>query len=174
VRGTVGPRSLQAGLSYTEVGRALKISESVVGKYVSLARAAGVDWEVAQTLSNEDLDARLFRPAVPRSSHHLAPDFALVHQELNRISTTNALSAAHDPRHSLSGARRGENDIADVPSADGGSREVVVARNHIEHPPSLASSRTQYADADLMKLRRPFFIDEREAELSTTAVSLSG
>ena len=34
---------LQAGLSYNEVGRALKISKSVVGKYVSLARVAGVD-----------------------------------------------------------------------------------------------------------------------------------
>ena len=33
---------LQAGLSYNEVGRALKISKSVVGKYVSLARVAGV------------------------------------------------------------------------------------------------------------------------------------
>ena len=28
---------LQAGLSYNEVGRALKISKSVVGKYVLLA-----------------------------------------------------------------------------------------------------------------------------------------
>ena len=36
---------LQAGLSYNEVGRALKISKSVVGKYVSLARVAGVDWD---------------------------------------------------------------------------------------------------------------------------------
>ena len=79
---------LQAALSYNEVGRALKISKSVVGKYVSLARAAGVDWELAQTLSDEDLEARLFRPAVPRSSHQLAPDFALVHQELKRVGVT--------------------------------------------------------------------------------------
>jgi DNA-binding transcriptional regulator LsrR (DeoR family) len=35
---------LQAGLSYNEVARALNISKSVAGKYVSLARAAGVDW----------------------------------------------------------------------------------------------------------------------------------
>ena len=33
---------LQAGLSYSEVGRTLKISKSVAGKYVSLARVAGV------------------------------------------------------------------------------------------------------------------------------------
>ena len=46
---------LQAGLSYNEVGRALKISKSAVGKYVSLARVAGVDWALAQTLSDDDV-----------------------------------------------------------------------------------------------------------------------
>jgi len=79
---------LQAGLSYNEVGRALKISKSVVGKYVLLARVAGVDWDTAQTLSDEVLEARLYRPAVPRSSHQLAPDFAVVHQELKRAGVT--------------------------------------------------------------------------------------
>ena len=79
---------LQAGLSYNEVGRVLKISKSVVGKYVSLARVAGVDWEVAQTLSDEDLQARLYRPALPRSSHQRAPDFGAVHQELKRAGVT--------------------------------------------------------------------------------------
>ena len=60
---------LQAGLSYNEVGRALKISKSVVGKYVSLARVAGVDWERAHSLSDEELERlipmlaeRSFRP----------------------------------------------------------------------------------------------------------------
>jgi transposase len=79
---------LQAGLSYDEVGRALKISKSSAGKYVSLARAAGVDWELAQTLGDDELEARLFRPPVLRSSHQLAPDFALVHQELKRAGVT--------------------------------------------------------------------------------------
>ncbi len=79
---------LQAGLSYNEVDRALKISKSAVGKYVSLARVAGVDLEVAQTLSDEDLEARLYRPALPRSSHQRAPDFGVVHQELKRPGIT--------------------------------------------------------------------------------------
>ena len=79
---------LQAGLSYGEVARALKISKSSAGKYVSLARAAGVDWGVAQALTDGELEARLFRPPVPRSSHQLAPDFALVHQELKRAGVT--------------------------------------------------------------------------------------
>ena len=79
---------LRAGLSYGEVARALKISRSAAGKYVLLARVAGVDWEVALTLSVEALEARLFRPAVSRASHQLAPDFAVVHQELKRAGVT--------------------------------------------------------------------------------------
>ena len=79
---------LQAGLSYGEVARALKIAKSSAGKYVLLARVAGVDWGVAQALTDGELEARLFRPPVPRSSHQLAPDFALVHQELKRAGVT--------------------------------------------------------------------------------------
>jgi transposase len=79
---------LQAGLSYNEVGRALKISKSVVGKYVSLARVAGVDWAVAQALTDDELEARLYRPPLPRSSYQLTPDFAAVHQELKRPGVT--------------------------------------------------------------------------------------
>lgn len=79
---------LQAGLSYAEVGRALKISKSAVCKYVSLTRAASMDWAQVDTLADEELEARLYRPAVPRSSHQLAPDFGLVHQELKRPGVT--------------------------------------------------------------------------------------
>jgi len=79
---------MQAGLSYGEVGRTLNISKIVVGKYVSLARVAGVDWGVAQTLSDEDLEARLYRPALTRASNQSAPDFGVVHQELKRAGVT--------------------------------------------------------------------------------------
>ena len=54
---------LQAELSYNEVGRTLKISKGVVCKYVSLARAAGVDWELAQTLSDEARPGCTARPS---------------------------------------------------------------------------------------------------------------
>jgi transposase len=79
---------LQAGLSYNEVGRALKISKSVVGKYVSLARVARVDCAVADGLSDKELEARLYRPPLARASHQLAPDFGVVHQELKRPGVT--------------------------------------------------------------------------------------
>ena len=79
---------LSAGLSLREVGRTLKISRSVAGKYVSLARVAGLDCANVQTLTDEELEARLYKPALPRSSHQLAPDFATVHQELKRAGVT--------------------------------------------------------------------------------------
>jgi hypothetical protein len=79
---------LQAGLSFSDIGRALKLSKSVAGKYVSLARAAGVDWALAQTLSDAELEARLYRPAMPRCSSQPAPDYARIHQELKRPGVT--------------------------------------------------------------------------------------
>ena len=79
---------LQGGLTYNQVGRVLKISKSVVGKYVSLARVAGVDFAAADGLSDEALEARLYRPALARSSHQLAPNFGVVHQELKRPGVT--------------------------------------------------------------------------------------
>lgn len=74
----------QANLSYAEIAGALKIAKSTVGKYVLLARTAGLDWRAAQTMDDAELDALLFRPAVPRTSHQQAPDFPAVHQELKR------------------------------------------------------------------------------------------
>jgi transposase len=79
---------LEAGLSHAQVGRALGIPKATVGKFARLARAAGVDWPVAQTLSDEELESRLYRPAVPRAARHLEPDYAYVHQELKRDGVT--------------------------------------------------------------------------------------
>ena len=79
---------LQAGLSFSEVGRALGISKSVAAKYASLARVAGVDWDLAQTLTDDELQARLHRPVPSRSGPQIAPDFAGVHQELKRPGVT--------------------------------------------------------------------------------------
>ena len=79
---------LSVSLSLREVGRSLKISRSLAGKYVSLAGVAAVDWAMAQTLTDEELEIKLYRPALPRSSHQLAPNFASVHQELKRAGVT--------------------------------------------------------------------------------------
>ncbi len=79
---------LEAGLSYAQVARAIPMAKATVGKIVLLARAAGVDWALAQTLSDEELEHRLYRAPVARSSHQLEPDYALIHQELKRPGVT--------------------------------------------------------------------------------------
>jgi transposase len=79
---------LEARLSYGQIARAVGIGKGTVGKFIVLARAAGVDWAVAQTLSDEELEARLYRPAVPRASRQLEPDYAWIHQELKRAGVT--------------------------------------------------------------------------------------
>ena len=79
---------LEARLSLRECARVLGISKTTVGAIVSMARVAGVEWAVAQSLTDEELEARVYRPAVPRSSRHLEPDFAYIHQELRRPGVT--------------------------------------------------------------------------------------
>lgn len=79
---------LEAGLTYAQVARALGSCKSTVCKIVLHARAAGVDWATAQTLADEALEARLYRPAVPRASRQLEPDYAWIHQELKRPGVT--------------------------------------------------------------------------------------
>ena len=78
----------EAGLSYAQIGRAVGVGKATIGKFVLLARAAGVDWAVAQGLSDDELESRLYRPPVPRSSHQLEPDYAWIHQELKRPGVT--------------------------------------------------------------------------------------
>jgi len=79
---------LEAGLTYAQVGRALDMPKSTVGKFALLARAAGVDWPTAQNLDDDELQARLFRPAVPRAARHLEPDYVLIHQQLKGPGVT--------------------------------------------------------------------------------------
>jgi hypothetical protein len=59
---------LEAGLSYAQVAGAIGIGKGTVGKIMLLARAAGVDWSVAQTLSRRACTARRCRAAAVSSS----------------------------------------------------------------------------------------------------------
>lgn len=79
---------LESGLSLRECSRVLGIGKSTINDIARKARAAGVDWAVAQTLSDEELEAKLYLPAVPRSARHLEPDYAYIHQELKRPGVT--------------------------------------------------------------------------------------
>jgi hypothetical protein len=45
--------------------------------------------------------------------------------------------------------------------------EVVLARNRVQHPESIASHHIRYSSSDLGKLVHPFFVEERERSLLT-------
>lgn len=74
----------EAKLSQREVARVTGLSKSGVGDIASYVRAAGVTWEMARGMDDDALAARVYPPPVPRSSRHLEPDWAQVHQELKR------------------------------------------------------------------------------------------
>lgn len=77
-----------SGLSARQVAAALGISKSTVGDIAMYARDAGVDWALARTLSDDELQARLYPPPRPRSSTRREPDYAVLHQELKRPGVT--------------------------------------------------------------------------------------
>lgn len=77
-----------SGLSTRQVAAALGVSKTTVSDIALYARQAGVDWPLASTLSDEELQARLYPPVRPRSSTRVEADYATVHQELKRPGVT--------------------------------------------------------------------------------------
>ena len=77
-----------SGLSTREVAAALSISKTTVSEIAMYARDAGVDWPLASSLSDDELQARLYPPPRPRSSTRHEPDYAALHQELKRPGVT--------------------------------------------------------------------------------------
>lgn len=77
-----------ASLSARQVAAALGISKSTVSDIAMYARDAGVDWALARTLTDDELQARLYPPPRPRSSSRREPDYAALHQELKRPGVT--------------------------------------------------------------------------------------
>ena len=78
---------LDAGLSHEQIAAALRISKGVVGKYVGLANAAGLEWSAVQALDEAELEKRLLAKPV-RPSGHVLPDYGRIHQELRRKGVT--------------------------------------------------------------------------------------
>lgn len=77
---------LQASnLSVRALGRALGLSVGAVSKYVRALRDCGIDAAEAQTLSEAELERRVFGAAVPQKPpSKVAPDCARIHGELKR------------------------------------------------------------------------------------------
>ena len=78
----------ETGLSTRQVAAALGISKTTVSQIAMYARDAGVHWPQAGKLSDDELQARLYPPPRPRTTHRHEPDYGVLHQELKRPGVT--------------------------------------------------------------------------------------
>ena len=74
-------------MTHEDIAAALKVSKGVVAKYVSLASAAGLDWQTVQDWDERDLVARLL-PRSAQASAVVVPDWGRIHRELDRKGVT--------------------------------------------------------------------------------------
>jgi transposase len=78
-----------AGLSERQSAHSLGLSRPTIASYVHRAQAAGLSWPLPEGLDEAALEARVFPPPPARGTvAHLAPDWAMVHQELKRKGVT--------------------------------------------------------------------------------------
>lgn len=81
----------ETGLSPRQVAAALGISKTTVSQIAMYARDADVHWPQAGKLSDDELQARLYPPPRPRSTHRHEPDYGVLHQEFKRPGETPQL-----------------------------------------------------------------------------------
>src|SRR5579862_3254193 len=77
---------LQASnLSVRALSRALDLSVGAVSKYLRAVKAAGIDASEAETLSEVDLERRVFGPpSASKATAFVPPQCAWIHSELKR------------------------------------------------------------------------------------------
>lgn len=79
----------QCGLSNRDIAASCRICETAVRGYLSRARQAGLSWPLPDTLTDAQLEARLFPPAQQRTGKKsTAPDWSEVHKQLKRKGVT--------------------------------------------------------------------------------------
>jgi len=78
----------EAGLSNRAASRSLQISSSAVSKVMTRARRTGLTWEAAQTLSDEELELKLFGPKQRPGARRPLPDPVKMHTELKKKGVT--------------------------------------------------------------------------------------
>lgn len=78
-----------AGLSYRQIAASLHIAYGTVVRYLQRAEAVSLTWPVAEGLSEEELETHLFGARVSHErTTRSVPDFATLHQELQRKGVT--------------------------------------------------------------------------------------
>lgn len=76
------------GLSDKAISRSVRIARSTVKEYLDRAAAAGLSWETAAELSEEELERRLFAAPNTRHADRPMPDWEAVEKELRGDGVT--------------------------------------------------------------------------------------
>ncbi|WOH52613.1 IS21 family transposase [Bradyrhizobium sp. sBnM-33] len=77
-----------AGMSKRKIAASLGMSATAAGECIQRARRAGLTWPVPEGLTDEALEARLYRPPTVGAKRRPQPDWAAVHRELRRPGVT--------------------------------------------------------------------------------------
>ncbi len=82
----------EMGLSARQIAVSLQVGRATIGDYLARGNATGLSWPLPSTLSDGELERRLFPPppAVPSEQRPL-PDWPAIHAELRRPGVTLAL-----------------------------------------------------------------------------------
>jgi hypothetical protein len=80
-------------LSHEQIARSLAISKGVVGKYVGLAKKAGLDWSPVHLMNEAEIDQRL--RARPRQTF----DIRLINNAWDGMLQINACCLDNSPRN---------------------------------------------------------------------------
>jgi transposase len=97
-----------SGLSKRRIAASLGLSATAAGDCIRRARVAGIGWPVADDMTDEALERRLYPPpAATGKDRRSQPDWARVHRELKRPGVTLQLlweehRAAHCDGHGYS------------------------------------------------------------------------
>ena len=76
------------GRSLREIARAVRVSPTTVADYLRRARLAGLNWPLADGLTERAVDLALFPPVLASRIKRPEPDWAAVHRQLGRSGVT--------------------------------------------------------------------------------------
>ena len=79
----------ESGLGQRQISRALSVSHATVSEYLRRAEQSGISWPLAATLSDTQLEQRLFPPLIMMpSGERSLPNWASLNKELKRKGVT--------------------------------------------------------------------------------------
>src|SRR6266568_3926209 len=78
------------GISKHEIARHTGLATSTVRETLARFKAAGLDWPLAESITDGDLEAKLYKNAGTKQGHrrHAEPDWPIIHRELKRKHVT--------------------------------------------------------------------------------------